>query len=54
MHTQKQTAPGLLDTLGEIAAYLGNPTDTNTSLISLISTKANASETFFKSKIDNG
>ena len=47
------SAPGLLDTLGEIAAYLGNPTDTSTSLISLISTKANASETFFKSKIDN-
>ena len=47
------SAPGLLDTLGEIASYLGSPTDTSTSLISLISTKANASETFYKSKVDN-
>ena len=46
------SAPGLLGTLGEIAAYLGNPTNTSTNLISLISTKANSTDTFAKSKID--
>ena len=44
------SAPGLLDTLGEIAAYLGNPTNTSTNLIALISTKANSSDTFLNQK----
>ena len=47
------SAPTLLDTLGEISADLGNPTNTSTNLISLISNKANSSDTFYKSKIDN-
>jgi hypothetical protein len=45
------SAPGLLDTLGEIATYLGNPASTSTSLISLIGTKANSTETFTRSNI---
>ena len=47
------SAPTLLDTLGEISAYLGIPTNTSTNLISLISNKANSSDTFYKSKTDN-
>ena len=47
------SAPELLNTLGEIAAYLGNPTNTSTNLITLISNKANSNETFTKSKIDD-
>ena len=47
------SAPALLDTLGEIATYLGNPSDTSTSLITAISNKANTSETFLKSVINN-
>ena len=47
------SAPGLLDTLGEIASYLGNPTNTSTSLITLIGTKANSTDTFSKSKLDS-
>ena len=45
------SAPGLLDTLGEIASYLGNPTHTATNLITLIDKKANSTDTFTKSKI---
>ena len=33
------SAPGVLDTLGEIASYLGNPTNTSTNLMSLIEKK---------------
>ena len=40
------SAPELLNTLGDIANYLGNPTDTSTSLISTIALKANISDTF--------
>ena len=47
------SAPGLLDTLGEIALYLGNPTNTATNLITLIDKKANSTDTFTKSKIDS-
>ena len=47
------SAPALLDTLGEIATYLGNPSDTSTSLITTTSNKANTSETFLKSVINN-
>ena len=47
------TAPSLLDTLGEISRFLGNPTDTTTSLISTIALKAAINDTFLKSKIDN-
>ena len=42
-----------MNTLGEIAAYLGNPTNTSSNLIALIGTKANSSDTFSKSKVDN-
>ena len=42
------SAPELLNMLGEIASYLGNPTDTSTSLISTIALKANISDTFKK------
>ena len=44
------SAPGLLDTLGEIASYLGNPTNTATNLITLINRKADSTDTFTKSK----
>ena len=47
------SAPELLNTLGEISSYLGNPTNTSTNLITLISNKANSNETFTKSKIDD-
>ena len=47
------SAPGLLDTLGEIATYLGNPTNTATNLITLIDRKANSTDTFSKSKLDS-
>ena len=47
------SAPELLNTLGEISAYLGNPTNTSTSILTSLSNKANANETFFKSSIDN-
>jgi hypothetical protein len=47
------SAPGLLDTLGEIATYLGNPANTSTNLITLIGTKANSLDTFSKSKLDS-
>ena len=47
------SAPSLLNTLGEISRFLGNPTDTTTSLISTIALKAAISDTFLKSKIDN-
>jgi hypothetical protein len=47
------SAPGLLDTLGEIATYLGNPTNTATNLITLIDKKADSTDTFTKSKIDS-
>ena len=46
-------APSLLNTLGEISRFLGNPTDTTTSLISTIALKAAINDTFLKSKIDN-
>ena len=46
------SAPNLLNTLGEISRYLGNPTDTTTSLLSIIGTKANSTDTFARSKID--
>ena len=42
------SAPLLLDTLGEIASYLGNPSDASTSLITTIANKANSSDTFKK------
>ena len=47
------SAPGLLDTLGEIASYLGNATNTATNLITLINRKADSTDTFTKSKIDS-
>ena len=42
-----------MNTLGEISRFLGNPTDTTTSLISTIALKAAISDTFLKSKTDN-
>jgi hypothetical protein len=47
------SAPELLNTLGEISSYLGNPTNTSTNLITLIGTKATSTETFTRSKIDD-
>ena len=47
------SAPDLLNTLGEISAYLGNPTDTSTTLLTTITNKANTSDTFLKSVINN-
>ena len=47
------SAPDLLNTLGEISAYLGNPTNTSTTLLTTITNKANTSDTFLKSVINN-
>ena len=41
------SAPGLLDTLGEIATYLGNPTNTATNLITLIDKKSKFNRYFY-------
>jgi hypothetical protein len=47
------SAPAVLDTLQEIAAFIGDSTTVSGSLINLISNKANTSDTFFKSVSNN-
>ena len=47
------TAPAVLDTLQEIAAFIGDSTTISGNLINLISTKSNTSDTFLKSVINN-
>ena len=47
------SAPSTMDTLNEIAAIIGNSSSISSTLITLISQKANSSETFLKSIVNN-